>query len=440
MRGCVRTTRSFVFGGIFALLVPSALSFGAGIADTVVAGNQQINATEKPLVEAGQECLKRVGEARAFAKSVLQAGSEDREGLNLLTVLETPVRCDVAYDSGCGSAMSGSELYFLTGGPNCGRGIKIPSLVYHEWAHLLNHRLAHVYNQFLDEAFADVFATYLSGDSKFARGIFTDRERTWFRDLSERKIYNGNTKQVYTQSLTLSGAWWDFRTRLIKVFGEKLGAERASEVFLKHLLVIGKSSAHRNGLLAFDQDFNFAFETLSNLNWPADSLQRGACELANAFLDHGFTLGPPLSQCRRVRLATDEDQVFGLLEHAQATGEYAEASVLGRFPQMLPDHATLSVDVDIKADPSAKVRALVLELELSHPYSEDLLIRVTAPDGKTWHDIYKGEEELAVPARVTDRFAFGGVKAEGRWKIEIINSGAGLRVALAQLKFGIVLR
>jgi hypothetical protein len=216
-----------------ALVLLTAFSSHAADPRDVVVANGKPVAKGSRFFSDAQACLKSIAAARAWARAELGA---DAAWVN------EPVQCDVASDTGCGSVMSDHELDFYSGEPGrCARAATIPAYVFHEWAHGLNHAFARVRAQTLDEALADTFAIYLTGNPRFGQGMYLDRETSWQRDLSDRKLYDGETKQVYTQSETLSGAWWDFRVRLMALFGDAEGAALAKRVFFAHLRVLGKS-------------------------------------------------------------------------------------------------------------------------------------------------------------------------------------------------------
>lgn len=391
-----------------SILALAILATSPARADVALAGGKSIGAGSVHW-SAAVECFRRVDEARTFAAAVL--------GRDNIWV-DTEVTCEVAEDSGCGSAMDGAKLRFLTGAANCDAAVFNPSYVYHEWAHGLNHRYARVFSQHLDEALADVFAVYMTGDPKFGRGMHR-REMSWQRDLSDRKIYDGETKQVYTQSLTLSGAWWDLRVRLARAFGEKAGARLSSELFLNHYEVI----AALQSAPEFARDYEYATRALALLkHWSGSTRTQVSCALSNAFLDHGF--GTLARGCEREPLLTEDEKTLEL-ERA-STSKVMSASRSTLLPAPIPDDDTLVLEFNVgSASTNVRARAIVLRLNIDHPYAEDLMVRLTAPDGER-HEIYKGEEELRVPEAITDRGLFKGSRVQGQWRVEIVSSGAGM--------------
>jgi hypothetical protein len=275
----------------------------------------------------------------------------------------------------------------------------------------------------------------MTGEPRFGKGTYNDRERSWLRDLSERKVYDGpSTKQLYTQSLTLSGAWWELRLRFLRDFGMERGAKMAQELFLNHLKLMHDSE--KRPRLA--DDYGFAQATIERLvTWPQSMRGRALCDLSNAFADHGFieNIG---ANCARENWQTDEDRVFASRAKALVSGKMSKGLLSAApFPIEIPDERTLSFEFRVTAVPGAVTLALVLSLDIDHRYSDDLLIRVKAPDG-TIHDVYKGEEELVVPRLITDRFAFDGARVEGIWTIYVVNFGRDMHGVVANLAFEVL--
>ncbi|MGK5082180.1 hypothetical protein WDW37_02660 [Bdellovibrionota bacterium FG-1] len=397
---------------ILSILGVVSLVSGARADEVQVFGSPPLEFSSDDI--AGRACLARVNEARTWTRDILG----DR-----IPWLNQPIICEVAADTGCGSAMYGNELQFLTGDKGCTRAVLISEYVYHEWAHGLNRELAGIIRGDLDEAMADVFAVYMTGDSRFGKGMYFEREHSWPRDISERKIYDGLTKQLYTQSETLSGVWWDFRERLSKTLGVTTGTRLAREVFLWHLKLMGQGVL---GSPELTRDSAYALAAVEDLGNPL-----ARCALVNSYLDHGFKL---VSDCLREHLPSGDELV---LAAALAPSPLFSAEASAVFPMEIPDAQTLTLKFEVKAPAKARARGLVLKTKIAHPLSDDLLIRVTAPDG-FHHDIYKGEEELAVPNEITDRFLFDGRPVNGTWKVEIVNFGTGLHGVIHAMGLSVI--
>lgn len=136
-------------------------------------------------------------------------------------------------------------LNFFSAGEGCIDTARNPLVIYHEYGHALIHHSGNEqsHTTALHEGYADVIASYVSGKPAI-RDInpgCTDTLRTCVNTYSYCKIgcdYSG-WDEGHSSAQVICGTWWELRERLMKRYGEKLGAHTATRLFLAHLELIG---------------------------------------------------------------------------------------------------------------------------------------------------------------------------------------------------------
>lgn len=142
----------------------------------------------------------------------------------------------------CTARSSSYTLTFGRSSDKCEATSLSSQIIYHEFAHRVNNYIYYpdplsVTDQFseelmLNEAFSDYWGASISDDPAIGRGIFPSP----FRNLQNTLRYppkepplDENQEYGHYNSQILSGALWDFRTKMIEVYGIDLGIQMTDE-------------------------------------------------------------------------------------------------------------------------------------------------------------------------------------------------------------------
>lgn len=136
-------------------------------------------------------------------------------------------------------------LNFFSAGEGCIDTARSPVVIFHEYGHALMHHSGNdqSHTTALHEGYADVIASYVSGQPTI-RDInpgCTDTLRTCTNNYTycKRGCDFSGWDEGHTSAQVICGAWWELRERLTERYGEKLGPETATRLFLAHLELIG---------------------------------------------------------------------------------------------------------------------------------------------------------------------------------------------------------
>jgi len=129
--------------------------------------------------------------------------------------VRAPVTCTVNADDGCNAGWDGTQLFFHRGNESCRPAAEIADLIHHEYGHLVfdavtgsNSTRSVLYDTSLTEAFADLQSALMFDDARMGVDFWTQRSRSWLRDIAEKKSRPNDERGTYTRSLTFSSALW----------------------------------------------------------------------------------------------------------------------------------------------------------------------------------------------------------------------------------------
>jgi len=188
------------------------------------------NVVFKRVTEAERDALFHLGRIRTVVKNFI--GSTWLSQTNIALVNSDEGVCNANFSEG--------TLHFYRAGTKgkyeCYNTATIADIVYHEWTHGLIDSFQSKdkkVDSVAEEALADALTFHMTGDSRIGVGLFVNRPKStnFLRDIAFRDsrgiplyyrpglVYGDD----YVQSQILSGALWDLRTSLIRMYGHDQG-------------------------------------------------------------------------------------------------------------------------------------------------------------------------------------------------------------------------
>lgn len=195
----------------------------------------------------------------------------------------TPVR--INYRGSCNAFYDGQISLFDSGG-GCANMAEVNDVIYHEWGHGLDDftgRNEGIQDGAFSEGIGDIVAAYYTNSSNMGQGFFADKQQG-IRQLDNQFRYPEDRGEVHDEGRIIAGAFWDMRQALINRYGDKKGHYKASEYFLRHLLIADNYTESYEIVLTLDDD-----------DGDANSQSPNFCLITEAFAKHG--LAPVVNGC-----------------------------------------------------------------------------------------------------------------------------------------------
>jgi hypothetical protein len=316
-------------------------------------------------VASARMCASHVKQARERALSLLnglasQLPPEEQATQNriqsALRRVSAPVTCAVNADDGCNAGWDGTQLFFHRGNESCRPAAEVADLIHHEYGHLVfdaitggNSSRSVLYDTSLTEAFADLQSALTFDDSRMGVDFWTQRSRSWLRDIAEKKSRPDDERGTYTRSLTFSSALWralgDLRESFPRVSLTEWNQALISGLILVEANPSVVSSSRTDALDRASLGFIQALAQQGRL--PTAQKQAAACRVRAIFQQHGYL---SVDQARfKATLGCEPDitlsvrngilQLEGAAERAQ--GYRVRTQVRGEIRERTIDAATL---------------------------------------------------------------------------------------------------
>ncbi len=372
------------------------------LSEAEIARGGEISFTDQDAPLGARMCRAHLERARATTLSALEAN-------NTPPWFFTQVTCDVDFDEGCNAGWDGAKLVFHQGNNRCRPASHVADLIYHEYGHgvgqkLINYRKSlQPLDDRLAEGLADTFASHLTQDNKIGLGFWMDRQMTWLRDLSQKRVFPRDYRGTYTGGETYSTAWWELSQELRSELGPAKGTLTSLHLYLKSLLAYHGIS----GLSDLESAGSSAVETVSAQGVQL-TLPRLNCSAAAIFSEHGLWPEQGASNCQPA-------------DHASSNSSGPKTT---QKINLLAQRGTLKIPDGSKPAPGPwvklpyclalqkgqRVEKVVLHQKIDHLFSDDLQIGWADTQGRL-HEFFKGEEEIPLPTAlwVPDAPACGSI-------------------------------
>jgi hypothetical protein len=309
-----------------------------------------------------------------------------------------PVEVELDYDEGCNAAWDGRRLLLFSGRPNeCQPASLNPGLILHEFGHrVIDFLLPRgALTQAAHEALADLYAFLLTGfQPRIGEGLYTDRDITWLRDLTDRRRAPEHVRGLYSESMVLS-------TALAPVL-EPLSAHEALLFWVTSLRSLRQAGTGLNGIEAVGAAF--ARTAPWFIAQPAFS-----CVLHASLAQNGIAPPGPVPAC-------------GPPLAAETPGPAVRTRTLKGLsrPAPIPEGGG---EVNARFTlPRAPLQAAFARLTVDHPFPDDLVLTVKRNGRK--RDLYRGHEEVPFPERV--RIPAEWLQGSGRLELSVRDLREGL--------------
>ncbi|MBI3193554.1 MAG: choice-of-anchor D domain-containing protein [Ignavibacteriae bacterium] len=131
------------------------------------------------------------------------------------TAINFPVGCQVNAAGSCNAYAGPNGVTFLAAGGSCVNTGQMPSVIYHEYGHVINYNLyeqlgSYMFSTSAHEGTADINSAMIEDNPFIARGL--RGPGTYLRSVSNTRKYPENiTGGSHNDGLILAGAFWDVR-------------------------------------------------------------------------------------------------------------------------------------------------------------------------------------------------------------------------------------
>ena len=140
--------------------------------------------------------------------------------------------CNAFYES------SGPSINMFEAGDGCANTGLVGDVIYHEWGHALDFATGQrggIRDGAFSEGIGDIVAGYFTDSPNMAPG-FQLGSQDGIRRLDNEQVYPEDRGAVHYEGLIIGGAFWDMRESLKERYGNRAGAQKAADLFFRHLL------------------------------------------------------------------------------------------------------------------------------------------------------------------------------------------------------------
>ncbi len=281
-------------------------------------------------------------------KTVIKFGQASTSGLNVyasvtetinfaakylnkdeLKLIENGFNSQVDINQSCNAYYDGS-LNFFSQSKDCANTALISDVVKHEWGHGLddflgptsrqNSNRSGITDAAYSEGIGDILAGYIAKSPDMGRGFFLNDPKA-LRVLNNTRTHppaNKDEGEVHSLGLVIGGAFWDMHVNLAKIYGEDVGNDVASKLFLRHLITSDRYVDAFQAVLRVDDDDNNPMTRSPSY-----------CAITRAFSRHGISGGEKAADdCTDVdssiNVKVDQDLGEGKLSFVLSAGGAAK--------------------------------------------------------------------------------------------------------------------
>ena len=186
---------------------------------------------------------------------------------------------------------------------------EVNDVIYHEWGHGLDDftgRNEGIQDGAFSEGIGDIVAAYYTDSSNMGQGFFANKQEG-IRQLDNEFRYPEDRGEVHDEGRIIAGAFWDLRKALMTRYGDKKGHYKASEYFLRHLLVADNYTESYEIVLTLDDEDGDANSQSPNYCLITDAFAKhGLAQAVNGCVDDNFKSAVQVNGDLKMAYVTDE--------------------------------------------------------------------------------------------------------------------------------------